>query len=313
MPLDPDAQAVMDVLMQSRPPGPQTPSVEESRALIAEMAKQTPRGPEVARVEDRQIAFDGHDIPVRIYWPSSEPDLPALVWLHGGAFALGTVDMSDPTARQLAVGAGVVVVSVEYRLAPEHKFPAGVEDCYAAAAWVAKNATEIGVNPDRVAIGGDSAGGTLAASVALMARDRNGPNFAFQLLVYPTTSMRVSSYEYVDDPFTGASMVNYFWNQYVQSDADFASPYCAPLAAESLAGLPPAFVVIPEVDITRGDQEAYAQRLAAAGVLTTYKVYSGVFHGFFSIEAIAKGRQAVADATRVLQLSLHPAARVGPK
>jgi acetyl esterase len=302
MPLDPDAQAVIDAMLQAFPGGLHAAGIDEARARLAAGAKLAPPGPEVTRVEDRVVTRGELSVPVRVYRPSLEPGLPALIWLHGGAFALGSVDGADATARELAAGAGLVVISVDYRLAPEHKFPAGLEDCYAVACWAAADAGALGVDPARIAIGGDSAGGTLAAATCLLARDRGQPGLAFQLLVYPTTLMRVSSYEYVADPMLSTSMMSFFWNAYARSDADFGNPYCAPMAADSLAGLPPAFVVIAEVDPTRGDQEAYASRLAASGVLTTCKLYPGVPHGFFSMtQALAQGRQAMADATRMLR------------
>jgi acetyl esterase len=140
-----------------------------------------------------------------------------------------------------------------------------------------------------------------------MARDRGGPDLAYQLLVYPTTLMRISSYEYAADPIVGSSMANFFWSEYVTSDSEYTNPYCAPMAADSLAGLPPAFVVVPEVDSTRADQEAYAHRLAASGVLTTCKVYPGAPHGFFEmVEGVAKARAAMADACRALRAHLSP-------
>jgi acetyl esterase len=308
MSLDADAQAVIDLMSQAFPGGLHSRPIAETRARMAEQSKSAPPGPDMARVHDSIVPAGDHEIPVRLYWPTTESDQPALIWLHGGAFALGTLDGADSLCRELASQAGVVVASVDYRLAPEHKFPAGVEDAYTVSQWVAKNHSDLGINATRVAIGGDSAGGTLAASVALMARDRSGPGLAFQLLVYPTTLMRVSSYEYVDDPLLTASMVNFFWDQYVERDSDLANPYCAPLNAGSLEGLPPAFVVIPEVDPTRADQEAYAERLATSGVLTTYKVYLGMPHGFFGMSAaLAKARTAVGDAGRLLRAHLHEA------
>lgn len=305
MALDADAQAAVDLMGQAFPNGLHSLPIEQTRAMMAEGVKVTPPGPDVAKVEDRMVPAEGHEIPVRIYWPSQDKDLPALVWLHGGAFALGSLDGSDVTGRDLTNAGDVVVISVDYRLAPEHKFPAGLEDSYRVLQWAAENAAELGIDASRLAIGGDSAGGNLAAAACLMARDRGGPEVAFQLLVYPTTLMRVSSYEYADDPIVSASMATFFWRQYLDNDAQMKDPYCAPMMAETLEGLPPAFVVVPEVDSTRADQEAYAHRLASSGVLTTVKVYPGTPHGFFGMtQGVAKAREAMADAGRILRTHL---------
>jgi acetyl esterase len=309
MPLDADARAFVELLLQAFPGGLHAMPIPQARQILAEGARVAPPGPEVARVEDRSVPAGDRDVPVRIYWPSEAEDQPVLIWLHGGAFALGDLAGADVTCRELASAAGVAVVSVDYRLAPEHRFPSGVEDGYAVLEWVAEHGGDLGLDTNRVAVGGDSAGGTLAAAIALMARDRGGPRIAFQFLAYPTTLMRISSYEHVEDPVVSASMVTFFWGQYVRTDADLNDPYCAPMRAESLEGLPPAFLMIPEVDTTRGDQEAYAHRLAASGVLTTHKVYPGTPHGFLGMTAgVAKARVAVDDAARMLRAALHQAA-----
>lgn len=306
MALDADAQAAVDLLSQAFPDGLHGMPIEQARAMMAEGAKMAPPGPDLPRVEDRTIPSEGVDVPVRVYWPSSEPNQPALIWLHGGAFALGDLDGADLTCRELAAAAEVIVISVDYRLAPEHKFPAGLEDVYAVLSWVAANGSQLDVDPARLAVGGDSAGGNLAAAVALIARDRGGPELAHQLLVYPTTQMRISSYEYADDPIVSSSMANFFWGQYVKTDSDLNNPYCAPMRADTLEGLPPAFVAIPEVDTTRADQEAYAHRLITSGVLTTAKVYPGMPHGFFGMTPnVEKARTAVSDAVHALRTHLH--------
>jgi len=262
-------------------------------------------GPEVARVEDRTIPGANGEIPVRIYAPSGKAPLAALCWFHGGGFVLGDLDGADASCRQLANAAACVVVSVDYRLAPESKFPAAAEDCYAATKWVAANAASLGVDANRIAVGGDSAGGNLAAVVPLMARDRGGPELRFQLLVYPVADARCDTPSYSDNAegylLTRASML-WFWNHYLRSEADGSNPYASPMQASSLDRLPAALCITAEFDPLRDEGEAYAKRLRAAGVETTLSRYSGTIHGFFSMAGrIDLGNKAVAEAAEALR------------
>jgi acetyl esterase/lipase len=227
------------------------------------------------------------------------------VWFHGGGWVVGDLESADATARHLTVRADCVVVSVDYRLAPETKFPGPAEDCYSATKWVAQNAASINVDPSKIAVGGDSAGGNLAAVISLMARDRGGPPLALQLLVYPVTDRDFSTESYVQNAegyqLTRDSMI-WYWNHYLKSDADVANPYAAPLQAQDLRGLPPALVITAEYDPLRDEGEAYAHRLEAAGVNTTCIRYDGMIHGFFGMAtAIDKGKQAIAQASASLK------------
>jgi acetyl esterase len=197
-----------------------------------------------------------------------------------------------------------VVVSVDYRLAPETKFPGPADDCYAATQWAVQHASQINGDPDRLAVGGDSAGGNLAAAVSLMARDRRGPSLAFQLLVYPVThcNYTTNSYQNFAEGYmlTRASM-QWYWNHYLQEAADATNPYAAPLVARDLSGLPPALVITAQCDPLCDEGAAYAQRLKEAGVPTTYSCYDGMIHGFFGMPAVLdKGRLAVAEASAAL-------------
>jgi acetyl esterase len=186
MPLDPQARRVLEqIATLGLPPNH---LVSPAQARLNAKARPRAPGPEVAKVEDRLIPASGIEIPVRIYTPVGHGPFPVLVWFHGGGWVVGDLETADPTARHLTVGAGCVVVSVDYRLAPETKFPGAADDCYAATAWVAQNGARIDGDAARIAVGGDSAGGNLAAAVALMARDRGGPPLVFQLLVYPVTA-----------------------------------------------------------------------------------------------------------------------------
>jgi acetyl esterase len=302
VPLDDDAEQMLDLMAQAFPAGLGGVSVEEAREAMGASQAAMPPAPEVHAVDDLTVAGPNGEVPVRVYRPSGASDLPVLVWLHGGAFALGELDHYDRTCSELALACEAVVVSVDYRLAPEHQFPAGVEDAYAAATWVVEHAAEIGGDPACVAIGGDSAGGTLAAAVTLMARDRSGPVFVHQLLVYPTVLLRVSNAEHSGMPFLDAATCEIYWQHYVRTSADRTSPYCAPMNESDLTGLPPAFVLTAEVDPTRDDAERYATRLAEAGVRTALKRYHGSFHGFFTMAfALGCARVAFADATAELR------------
>jgi acetyl esterase len=303
MPLDPQAQAVMEQVAALGFPPVHQVSPEQARAN--NKARPRPPGPAVAKVEDRRIPGPEGEIPVRIYTPEGSGPFPALVWFHGGGWVVGDLESADATARHLTVGASCVVVSVDYRLAPETKFPGPAEDCYAATKWVAQNAASINADSGRIAVGGDSAGGNLAAVISLMARDRGGPPLALQLLVYPVTDRDFSTESYVQNAegyqLTRDSMV-WYWEHYLKADADAANPYAAPLQAQDLRNLPPALVITAEYDPLRDEGEAYAHRLEAAGVTATCTRYDGMIHGFFGMAAaIDKGKQAIAQASAALK------------
>ena len=305
MPLDPQAKAVMDQVAALGFPMAHTVSPQQARAN----AQSRPRaaGPEVARVEDRTIPGPDTQIPVRIYTPPGSGPFPALVWFHGGGWVVGDLESADATARHLTVGAGCVVVSVDYRLSPEAKFPGPAEDCYAATMWVAEHAGEIGVSANNIAVGGDSAGGNLAAAVCLMAKDRGGPALGMQLLVYPVTDRDFQTGSYGDNAdgyqLTRDTMI-WYWDQYLANDADAGNAYAAPLQAQDLQGLPTAVVITAEYDPLRDEGEAYAHRLEAAGVPTTCTRYSGMIHGFFGMSAaVDKGKDAIAQASAALTVA----------
>jgi acetyl esterase len=259
----------------------------------------------VAKVEDRRLPGSGLEIPVRIYTPAGPGPFPILVWFHGGGWVIGDLDSADPTARYLTVGAGCVVVSVDYRLAPETKFPGPADDCYAATVWAAQNAAQINGDAARMAVGGDSAGGNLAAAVSLMARDRRTLSLAFQLLVYPVTARDFNTASYRQNAngylLTRDSM-QWYWDHYLSRADDAANPYAAPLVAQDLTGLPPALVITAEMDPLCDEGKAYAQRLQDAGVSTQYSCYDGMIHGFFGMPTLLdKGKQAIDEANTALQ------------
>jgi acetyl esterase len=306
MPLDPQAQSVLDHLagLGARPY--HTMTAAEARRAMAGFAKLGGRPAAVHRVEDRTIPGPGGELPIRVYTPFSGGPLAALVFFHGGGFVTSSIATHDPLCRALANGAGCVVVSVDYRLAPEYRFPAAVEDCYAAAQWVSANAAALGIDPTRVAVGGDSAGGTLAAVVARWARDRAGPPLAFQLLIYPIAdylpdlpSRREHKY-LISEP----DLV-WVWGHYLNNATEGADPSVAPLRAADLRRLPRALVVTAEFDPLRDEGELYAARLREAGVPVDLTRYDGMFHGFVSMAGVIdQGKLALARAAAALRSAL---------
>jgi acetyl esterase len=263
-----------------------------------------PEGEQVGNVEDRTIPGPAGDIPVRIYTPAeASGELPALVWYHGGGWVIGTLDSADYACRMLTNASGCKVISVDYRLAPEHKFPAAVDDALAAHAWVSENGGEFGVDARRVAVGGDSAGGNLAAVVAQLTRDA-GRKPAFQALVYPVTDYGVDTQSYQENGegylLTRDSM-EWFYDHYVNDPAEADDPRLSPLRAEDLAGLPPALIITAEFDPLRDEGEAYASRLKEAGVPVTQRRYGGQIHGFFANPGIDDGREAVIEVGAALR------------
>jgi acetyl esterase len=233
---------------------------------------------------------DGNDIPARVYTPAGDGPFPVLCYFHGGGWVVGSVEQSDGTTRRLCDLAGCVVVSPEYRLAPEHRFPAASEDCYAVTQWAGgDDIAAFGGDPDRLCVGGGSAGGNLAAVVAVMARDRDGPTLAFQFLEYPVTDCALDTGSYQENAegylLTRGAMA-WFWDHYVPDVDRRTDPRVSPLRTENLAGLPPALVITTELDPLRDEGEAYGVALQAAGVPATVSRYDGVIHGFFGMHGM---------------------------
>ena len=285
MPLLPSLQAALDAIASS-PPSPEGLSPAEARAHAHAMMDQSFMAlaadhPPVASEVDRRIPVDGGEITVRVYTPEAKPPLPCHLYIHGGGFWLGTLDQMDPNCRGIANDAECVVVSVDYRLAPEAKFPAPAEDCYAALCWVVDNAFELGIDPSRISVGGGSAGGNLSAVVALMARDRGGPPLVFQVLEIPVTDLTMSqpSIETNDGYLLTRVGMEQYRDYYLADPADATNPYASPLLAPDLSGLPPALVMTAEFDPLRDEGEAYAARLADAGVEVDAMCWEGQFHG----------------------------------
>jgi acetyl esterase len=304
MPLDPEAKAMLEALNTSDDVDLFSVPHTVIRAAFDAMAG-TAEGPAMKTVEMREAEGPAGPIPVRVYTPPGEGIKPGLVYFHGGGFVVCNLDSHDVTCRELASGADCVVVSVDYRLAPEARFPAAPEDCHAATRWVAREAESLGIDRGRIAVAGDSAGGNLAAVVALMCRDRGGPELVHQLLIYPVTDHRCETPSFDENGkgyFLTGDMMRWFWHHYLESAKDGESPLASPIRADDLAGLPSATVLTAEYDPLRDEGRAYAERLEAAGVATRYTNYPGVFHGFFGMGAqIPRARTAVAESCAALR------------
>ena len=310
MALDPQARAVLDQMAQMGGKPINELSVGEARRNSESLAAMQGLPEPVASIEDRMLQGPGGGIPVRIYMPSGTSPLPVLMYFHGGGWVIGDIESSDGLCRSLANAAGCIVISVDYRLAPEHPFPAAAEDAYHATLWAAMNASGFGGDASRLAVCGDSAGGNLAAVVAQIARDRGRPAIRFQLLIYPVTDAACDTPSYSENAegyFLTKDAMLWFWNHYVQNDADRKHPYASPLRAPSLAGLPAALVITAEFDPLRDEGELYAERMRAAGTPVQLARYGGMIHGFFAMGGmIDRGKIAIRQAAAALRAAFEP-------
>ncbi len=307
--LDPDVEAVIEELQDLGVPEWHALSVESCRRIEDEVFSEGAGEPPVAQTRELSIDGPAGDIRLRLYWPTLERDLPVLVYFHGGGWVVGTLDGVDDICRRLAVDGDCLVVSVDYHLAPEHRFPTQVEEAHRVVGWVAEHAASFGADPARLAVGGTSAGGNLATVATLCARERDGPAVAFQLLLYPITDARFDTTSYEENAsgylLSRASM-QWFWNHYLRSDLDGYNPFAAPLRAEDLSGLPPATVVTAGFDPLRDEGVAYAERLEAAGVPVTHRHYPGMCHGFLSLtDEVEAAETAMQAVTGDVNTALH--------
>jgi acetyl esterase len=305
MPLDPQVKILLDQIAAAPGPKLHTLTAPEARRVTGNMFRVPPeRAEKIAKVEDRKIPGPAGSIPIRIYTPEGSGPFPVLVFFHGGGWVICDLDSHDGPCRALTNKAGCVTVSVDYRLAPEHKFPAGVEDCFAATKWVAEHAKELNADASRLAVGGDSAGGNLSAVIAQLARDAGGPKIAFQLLIYPATEAELDTYSHktFTDYFLTKDDINWFWGHYARTPADRKDPRIAPALAKSFKALPPALIITAEFDPLRDEGEAYGEKLRAAGVPVSVTRYEGMIHGFFSMyEVLDKGKQSIEESAAALR------------
>jgi acetyl esterase len=305
--LDPKLKADLEAVARVTPVERMSPA--EARSTVSARIAKVPRLNEpVAGVEDRQVPGPAGKVPVRLYIPDGRRPFPVLLYLHGGGWTVGGLDTHDDLCRSLCHRAGCLVVSVAYRLAPEAKFPAAVEDCYTALRWCAAHAGGVGGDPKRLAVAGDSAGGNLTAALALYTRDKGGPTLTQQVLIYPVTNHAFDTASYHQNA-TGFGLSRermvWYWNNYLSKPEDGTNPYASPLQAKDLAGLPPALILTAEFDPLRDDGEAYAARLRHAGVAVHCTRYLEMNHGFLHFGAVydqAKhGLEEVAAALRKAQ------------
>ena len=296
--IDPELEAFIPLFPRGRPDRPGH-RAQEPRRVGRRGAGAGHHGMEI---EDRTVPADP-EVPVRIYRPHRAQ--AAIVWLHGGGFVMGDLDTEHPWAVRVAGGSGAVVVSVGYRRAPEHRFPAALDDAYAVLAWAAGHAAELGIDPGRIAVGGHAAGAGLAAAVALRARDQQGPPIRFQLLSQPELDDRQQTWSarnFTDTPFMTRAKVAASWRHYLGSAA--ASPYAAPARADDLSGLPPAYIASAEFDPNRDEAIGYAQRLLQAGVPVELHQWPGTFHGSQAILSAEVSRRQIAELGAALRRAL---------
>lgn len=293
--LHPQVRNFLDTLAAQNRPGWETMPPAEGRALFSSFKALFGVGPELHRVEDRNIAGE---VPVRIYWPSDEDNLAVVIYFHGGGWVLGNVNTHDPLCRRLASEAGCVVVSVDYRLAPDAKFPAAFDDCFAATAYVSQHADEFNVDPLRLVVAGDS-GGNLATAVAIRATEVGSPAICSQVLIYPVVEPTFDTESYLAHAsgfgLTRNTMM-WFWEQYLASVRDRQNPYAVPTRSTNLHKLPPTHVITAEYDVLLSEGESYARQLQAVGVPTTMRRYDGMIHGFVHSSGVFDvGKEAISD------------------
>ena len=309
MTIDPAAAALLQQMAEAGMPALNELAPIEARVAAEGFVALGGPGDDVAEIIDRTVPGPHGEIPIRIYYPhrksgadddSGEENTarPGLLYFHGGGWVLGTLEGTDAICKAVANRAACVVVSVDYRLAPEHKFPIPLDDCFAATTWVAGHGDEIGIDSARIAVGGDSAGGNIATAVAMRARDEKGPTLCLQLLVYPVTNHDFSTPSYAANGngyLLTTDMMKWFWDHYLRSDSDGQNPLASPLKATDLSNLPPALVITAEFDPLRDEGEAYAAALRDAGVAVTHTRYPGMIHAFWQMLAVFEAASTAAD------------------
>jgi acetyl esterase len=283
MALDPQVKAILEEdAARGLPPYIELEPVAARRQMLD---LSPPVEPQLAadRIEERLIPGPQSDIPLRLHYPHSDPPYALLVYYHGGGWVIGDLDTHDALCQALAKTSQCLVVAVDYRLAPEHPYPAAIEDAYAATCWAADNAVSLHADPKRLAVIGDSAGGALATVVSMMARDKGGPEISLQVLIYPITDYNFDTPSYSKNAqgyMLSRELMQWFWNHYLEDITVAGHPYVSPLRAQNLDGLPQAMILTAEYDPLCDEGRAYAQKLQANGIDTTYSHYEGMIHGF---------------------------------
>ena len=310
MPMHPQVAGLLQQMAASGGKGFHQMEVAECRQTFGGLlASLPPSAAKIAGVANRRIPGPAGELGVRVFTPEGAGPFPVLSYFHGGGFVIGDVNTHDAVCRELCAGANVVVVAVDYRPGPEHKFPAAPDDCEATVRWVAANAASIKGDASRLAVGGDSAGGNLATVVAQRLRDSNGPRLAAQLLVYPVARLdgvdTQSMVENANGYLLEKADMQWFRGHYLAKDADGTNPYASPILAKSLAGLPPALVQVCEFDPLRDEGRDYADALKKAGVPVVFSLHEGTIHGTFNFFSILEpGRRMIDEAARWLKETL---------
>ena len=315
MPLDPQAQAYLERQAAANVPPKREVGPEKLRQQARTQATYLSSAPvPVGHIENIEIPGPNGPVPVRIYTPDGSGPFPVLVYIHGGGWVNCDLDTHDTVCRGLTNGADCMVAAVDYRQAPENKFPVGLEDSYAALEWLAANAARLNGDPSRLAVGGDSSGGNFAAELAQMARDRGGPKLALQVLIYPNIDLRL------DAPSIERNGKNYgltkedlewYREQYINSEEDILNPLASPGLAADLSGLPPAFILTVEYDPLIDEAEIYAKQLTEAGVPVKLSRYDGMIHGFIRMTAlIDRSHQAIAECSQALKEAFQAGEKV---
>ena len=309
MPLDPQ---VKRILADDQKLGlPAYHRLSPSRARQQMLNTSPPVDPKLSAAQVKDMTIPGPDaaLPIRCYYPRGDPPFPVVIYFHGGGWVMGNLDTHHAICHALAHTSGCLVVAVDYRLAPEHKFPAATQDAYTATCWVSHNADQIGADADRMAIMGESAGATLSTVTCMTIRERGGPRLALQVLVYPVTdcSFHTRSHKkYVDGYMLTREMMKWIWNHYLTDPKEAEDPYVSPLRAKNLGDLPRALVLTAEYDPLCDEGEAYVWRLKKAGVKVRHSRYEGVVHGFFRMTGrVDRARQALQEVSSFLKKGLH--------
>lgn len=311
MALNPQIAALLEMMAQAPQIDFATASVADVRAVY-DQSMQIGAPPSVASVRDVSIPLEGRTIEARLYMPEGADEAPPLtLFYHGGGWVIGTLDTHDATCRALVQASGSALLSVAYRLAPEHPYPAPVEDCFDALAWAATNAASLGIDGARLAVAGDSAGGNLSAAVAIMSRDRGGPALRHQCLIYPVTDHNFSTASYAENGggnyFLGEETMRWFWALYLGDTTADAAPNAVILSTQNLSGLPSATVITAEFDPLRDEGMAYAARLTDARTDVDAAIAPGMIHGFFSMfEAVPDAAEWINRAGLNLSNALRP-------